>query len=320
MSSGAPLPVAPGCLFVVLGFADGAVQAGKAAPGIDLPRTGDHRPPWIAGEVAVAEVIGHELERPRIVVRVGQIAQVADERGIGGPGPLGLVGQAAQFFQQFRHVAGLGLPRPRLVTQILRRGRQLGERDEADDYAGEREVFIGVLPVRAANSSLAPPRPALGSFIRSVNHDSTEVQCAHLLALTGMRDRQYGQSFSVDTAGGGAFFNRFNCLITMKMAKAMIRKSMRVLSYNPTLIVAAPAFFASSNIGEGSRGQVDEDIREVDAAQQQSDRRHDDVGDEGRDNLAEGGADDDADGHVHHVPAHGEFAKLFEHSIAPSIR
>src|SRR4029079_14152183 len=114
-----------------LRLADGAVQAGEAALGVDLPRAAEHRPSLTAGEVAVAEVIGQDLDRPRIVVAAGEAAQVVDERGVGGPGPLGLVGQPPQFLQQLRHVAGLGLrlalTLPTPGTLIPRR-RWTGER------------------------------------------------------------------------------------------------------------------------------------------------------------------------------------------------
>src|SRR3546814_6493608 len=56
-----------------------------------------------------------------------------------------------------------------------------------------------------------------------------------------------------------------------------------------------------------------EDIGEIDAAEQQADRWHQNVGDEGADDLAEGGTDDNADSHVEDAAPHGEFLELFQH-------
>src|SRR5581483_3035652 len=47
-------------------------------------------------------------------------------------------------------------------------------------------------------------------------------------------------------------------------------------------------------------------VREVDAADQQADGRHDDVGDQRTDDLAERTADDHGDGQIYHVAAHDE--------------
>src|SRR5262249_52902637 len=56
-------------------------------------------------------------------------------------------------------------------------------------------------------------------------------------------------------------------------------------------------------LGFGQRGivltrKVDEQIRKVDAAQQQTNGRHQDVADEGGDDLSECCTDDDSDGHI----------------------
>src|SRR3546814_8865835 len=61
-------------------------------------------------------------------------------------------------------------------------------------------------------------------------------------------------------------------------------------------------------------------MRKIDAAEQQADRRHQDVGDEGADDPAEGGADDDADRHVEDVAPHGKFLEFFQHSSFPLKR
>src|SRR6185503_8375861 len=61
----------------------------------------------------------------------------------------------------------------------------------------------------------------------------------------------------------------------------------------------------------------DEHVREVDAAEQEPDRRHQDVFYERVDDLAEGGADDHADGEVDDVAPHRELFELFEHGSTP---
>ena len=55
--------------------------------------------------------------------------------------------------------------------------------------------------------------------------------------------------------------------------------------------------------------QHDVQLTQIDAADEQPDQGHEHVVDQRGGDLAEGGADDHADGHVHHVAAHG---KLFE--------
>ncbi len=65
---------------------------------------------------------------------------------------------------------------------------------------------------------------------------------------------------------------------------------------------------------------------EVDAAGQHGDERHDDIIDERGRDLAERAADDDADGHIEHVAAHGKGLELFKkllhgkHLFAENVR
>ena len=64
----------------------------------------------------------------------------------------------------------------------------------------------------------------------------------------------------------------------------------------------------------------------VDAAGQHGDERHDDIIDERGRDLAERAADDDADGHIEHVAAHGKGLELFKkllhgkHLFAENVR
>lgn len=68
--------------------------------------------------------------------------------------------------------------------------------------------------------------------------------------------------------------------------------------------------------GVGVSGKIDELVREVGVTAKQTDGRHEDVGDEGADDASEGGADDDADSHVEHAAAQGEFAEVIEKASA----
>jgi len=70
-----------------------------------------------------------------------------------------------------------------------------------------------------------------------------------------------------------------------------------------------PVFEGDRLGGLGFLPEGDGQIGKIDIAHDQADGRHDDVLDQGADNLAEGAADDDADRHVNNVAAHG---KLFE--------
>src|SRR5262249_32398072 len=58
--------------------------------------------------------------------------------------------------------------------------------------------------------------------------------------------------------------------------------------------------------------QRDEDAAEVDSAGDHADRRHDDIVDQRSYDGGEGGADNDADRHVHHVAAERKFLELFK--------
>src|SRR3546814_16006593 len=60
-----------------------------------------------------------------------------------------------------------------------------------------------------------------------------------------------------------------------------------------------------------------EDIGEIDAAEQQADRWHQNVGDEGADDLAEGGTDGNADSHVEEDAPHSAFLELFHNGEFP---
>ena len=61
------------------------------------------------------------------------------------------------------------------------------------------------------------------------------------------------------------------------------------------------------------RLQHDLQLREVDAAEGESDRRHDDVLDEGDDDRPERGADDDTDGQRQSVGLDKESAEIGQH-------
>jgi len=58
--------------------------------------------------------------------------------------------------------------------------------------------------------------------------------------------------------------------------------------------------------------QADEQAREIHLAEQQADRRHDDIADERRNDLAECRADDDADRQIDNIAACGEITKFLE--------
>ncbi|MPN08962.1 hypothetical protein SDC9_156250 [bioreactor metagenome] len=57
--------------------------------------------------------------------------------------------------------------------------------------------------------------------------------------------------------------------------------------------------------------QTDVQVGEIHLSQHQTDGRHDHIIDQGADDLTKGRTDDDTDGQVHHIAAHGEISKLF---------
>jgi len=64
--------------------------------------------------------------------------------------------------------------------------------------------------------------------------------------------------------------------------------------------------------------QADEEIRKIELSEPQPDHRHQNVIDQRRDDLAKGGADDNADRQVKHVPPQDEFLELTEHVVTSS--
>src|SRR5438309_8650779 len=63
----------------------------------------------------------------------------------------------------------------------------------------------------------------------SNNHLRSAVQWAHFIALTGIADRQWGQSLVIGAAAAGAgSCKRLTCLMTRKTANATIKK-LRIL-------------------------------------------------------------------------------------------
>ena len=61
-------------------------------------------------------------------------------------------------------------------------------------------------------------------------------------------------------------------------------------------------------------------LREIDAAGDQSDDRHDQIVDDRLHQPAEGGADDHADGEIDHVALQGKFPEFLEHRPSPPSR
>ena len=60
-----------------------------------------------------------------------------------------------------------------------------------------------------------------------------------------------------------------------------------------------------------------EEIGKIHAAEQEANRRHQDVIDEWRDDLAKGSTDEDTDGHVQDIAAHNEFLEFLNHENPP---
>ena len=138
------------------------------------------------------------------------------------------------------------------------------------------------------------------------------------VALSGIFVRQNGQSRVSTTTGAGPL-SRLTCLTSRNTANATIRNSRQVLRKRPKFSVGAagsPPWPPRAT--RRSAVQRDEKVAEVDASERHADRRHDQVVDDRRHDLAERGADDDADGEVDDVAAGGKVTEFLEHSTAPS--
>ena len=73
-------------------------------------------------------------------------------------------------------------------------------------------------------------------------------------------------------------------------------------------------FLGFRNGGDRHTGQGEEKVGEVDASQNVSQRRHDDVADQGGNDLSESGPDDNAHCHVYHIAAKSKILEFFEHT------
>ena len=69
--------------------------------------------------------------------------------------------------------------------------------------------------------------------IDSLPYLSSDVQCAHLVALSGTVDRQCGQSLVSGAGAGAGFFIAFICRIITNNTNAMIKKLRMVLKKIP---------------------------------------------------------------------------------------
>src|SRR5262245_51404457 len=95
------------------------------------------------------------------------------------------------------------------------------------------------------------------------------------------------------------FLSSLMALTRANTATATIRKLIR-------LLMKVPMFMVTASYPLPGTPQRDLDVGEIHSAQQQADRRHDHILDQRAYDGAEGAADDDADGHVHHIALEGE--------------
>jgi hypothetical protein len=100
-------------------------------------------------------------------------------------------------------------------------------------------LFISLLGLSLIPYALYPGAYALFN---------SEVQLGQRVAWMGIAVKQKEQSLVVGTAGGASscLFKRLILRITIKMAKATIRKLMIVLMNTPKFIVTAPAALAAA--------------------------------------------------------------------------
>ena len=128
--------------------------------------------------------------------------------------------------------------------------------------------------------------------------------------------RRTDKSFVAGASAGrgpcAGLFIRFTCLTRRNTENPTIRKPMTSLMNCPYAMTGIPFVLASASDAGASFDLIEheEQAREVDAAEQQTDRRHDDAFDQRGDDLAERGADDDADGQIDDVAPGDEVAKF----------
>ena len=83
----------------------------------------------------------------------------------------------------------------------------------------------------------------------------------------------------------------------------------------------APAAFAAASEAYGPATlplfKDHEEVGEIHVPQEQPDRRHDDIRDQGTDDRPKGCSDDDSHCHIHYIPPHGKLFKFFQHLFLP---
>jgi hypothetical protein len=120
----------------------------------------------------------------------------------------------------------------------------------------------------------------------------------------------------------GLFLLKPNELLNQnKDGKSYNQKADDIIDEQPIVDGDSPGGLSQGRGGIGSRrcalGQDHKEIGEIDPAQQQTDGRHDYVGNQRLNYCAKGRADDNAYGHVYDTSLQSKFFELFKHSCSP---
>ena len=124
------------------------------------------------------------------------------------------------------------------------------------------------------------PSPRGVSILRlmpSENYYTCAVQNAHLLAFIGIFERHCGQSFVVIGAAGRSAFKTIDLLYQQKDRKRHDQKVDQRIDEQAVIKRCGIGLLCLCESGIRRAGKVDEKTAEINLAQQQSDRRHDNI-------------------------------------------
>ena len=145
---------------------------------------------------------------------------------------------------------------------------------------------------------------------------SSEVQCGQRLALSGMDDRQNGTILRRRRRRGFPGAQLLSAVHQPDEQEHDQRHDQEVdqrLDEQPVVQRRRAGLLGLGQTGVGHAREADEQAAEVHPAEQQAERRHDDVVDQRADDLAERRPQDHRHGQVEHVPAQHEGLELLEH-------
>ncbi|MDP6819679.1 MAG: hypothetical protein QF449_16820 [Alphaproteobacteria bacterium] len=122
-------------------------HAAQAAAAVDGERPFGLAPARIAGEIAVAEIVMHQLDEFRPLIILQRLAQFLEEFRVGRAGALRRLDQLGDFLDQRVSALGRRL-RPVALYQMAGRRKTEGRQHQADGCYASHVSAPSILPLR----------------------------------------------------------------------------------------------------------------------------------------------------------------------------